>query len=56
MMIDRHGSRPVLIPSAFVHIAGFAGLVAWTELHGATLAVLLFPIPIGLSEPPVSAR
>src|SRR5215216_3537827 len=54
-MIDRHGPRTVLIPSAFVHLAGFAGLVAWAQLSGARWPLLLFAIPIGLSEPPVSA-
>jgi MFS-type transporter involved in bile tolerance (Atg22 family) len=44
-----------LIPSAVVHLAGFAGLVAWTQLNGASWPVVLFAIPIGLSEPPVSA-
>jgi predicted MFS family arabinose efflux permease len=54
-LIDAHGPRPVLIPSAFVHVAGIAALVAWIELDGAGWPVLLFAIPVGLSEPPVSA-
>jgi predicted MFS family arabinose efflux permease len=54
-LIDRHGPPPVLIPCAALHLAGFAGLVAWTQLEGATWPVLLFAIPIGLGEPPVSA-
>jgi predicted MFS family arabinose efflux permease len=54
-LMDRHGPPPVLIPCAAIHLAGFGGLVAWTQLVGATWAVLLFAIPIGLGEPPVSA-
>jgi predicted MFS family arabinose efflux permease len=54
-LIDRHGPPPVLIPCAVLHIAGFGGLVAWTQLVGATWPVLLFAVPIGLGEPPVSA-
>jgi predicted MFS family arabinose efflux permease len=54
-LIDRLGPGPVLIPCAAIHIAGFAGLVAWTQLEGGTWPVLLFAIPIGLGEPPVSA-
>jgi MFS family permease len=54
-LIDRHGPPPVLIPCAAIHIAGFGGLVAWTQLVGATWPLLLFAIPIGLGEPPVSA-
>ncbi len=54
-LIDRHGPPPVLIPCAAIHLAGFGGLVAWTQLVGATWPVLLFAIPIGLGEPPVSA-
>jgi predicted MFS family arabinose efflux permease len=54
-LIDRLGPGPVLIPCAAIHLAGFAGLVAWTQLEGGTWPVLLFAIPIGLGEPPVSA-
>jgi MFS family permease len=54
-LIDRHGPPPVLIACAFIHIAGFGGLVAWTQLSGAGWPVVLFAIPIGLGEPPVSA-
>jgi predicted MFS family arabinose efflux permease len=54
-LIDRHGPPPVLVPCAAIHIAGFGGLVAWTQLVGATWPVLLFAVPIGLGEPPVSA-
>ncbi len=54
-LIDRHGPPPVLIPCAVIHLAGFGGLVAWTQLVGATWPLLLFAIPIGLGEPPVSA-
>jgi predicted MFS family arabinose efflux permease len=54
-LIDRLGPAPVLIPCAAIHLAGFAGLVAWTQLEGGTWPVLLFAIPIGLGEPPVSA-
>jgi MFS family permease len=54
-LIDRLGPGPVLIPCAAIHFAGFAGLVAWTQLEGGTWPVLLFAIPIGLGEPPVSA-
>ncbi len=54
-LMDRHGPPPVLIPCAAIHLAGFGGLVAWTQLVGATWPVLLFAIPIGLGEPPVSA-
>jgi MFS family permease len=54
-LIDRHGPPAVLIPCAALHLAGFGALVAWTQLVGATWPVLLFAIPIGLGEPPVSA-
>jgi predicted MFS family arabinose efflux permease len=54
-LIDRHGPPPVLIPCAVIHLAGFAGLVAWTQANGASWPVLFFAIPIGLGEPPVSA-
>ncbi len=54
-LIDRHGPPPVLIPCAVLHLAGFGGLVAWTQLSGASWPVLLFAVPIGLGEPPVSA-
>jgi predicted MFS family arabinose efflux permease len=54
-LMDRHGPPPVLIPCAAIHLAGFGGLVVWTQLVGATWPVLLFAIPIGLGEPPVSA-
>jgi predicted MFS family arabinose efflux permease len=54
-LIDRHGPPPVLIPCAGIHLAGFAGLVAWTQADGASWPLLLFAIPIGLGEPPVSA-
>jgi predicted MFS family arabinose efflux permease len=54
-LMDRHGPRPVLIPCAALHLAGFGGLVAWTQASGASWPVLLFAIPIGLGEPPVSA-
>jgi predicted MFS family arabinose efflux permease len=54
-MIDRHGPPAVLVPCAVLHFAGFAGLVAWTQAEGASWPVLLFAIPIGLGEPPVSA-
>src|SRR5262249_44826777 len=54
-LMDRHGPRPVLIPAAVIHIAGFAGLVAWTQAEGASWPVVAFAIPIGLGEPPVSA-
>jgi predicted MFS family arabinose efflux permease len=54
-LIDRHGPPPVLVPCAVLHLAGFAGLVAWTQAEGASWPVLLFAIPIGLGEPPVSA-
>jgi predicted MFS family arabinose efflux permease len=54
-LMDRHGPPPVLVPCAALHFAGFAGLVAWTQAEGASWPVLLFAIPIGLGEPPVSA-
>src|SRR5215204_5083818 len=54
-LMDRYGPPPVLIPCAVLHLAGFAGLVAWTQGSGATWPVILFAIPIGLGEPPVSA-
>jgi predicted MFS family arabinose efflux permease len=54
-LMDRYGPRPVLIPCAALHLAGFGGLVAWTQADGGTWPVLLFAIPIGLGEPPVSA-
>jgi predicted MFS family arabinose efflux permease len=54
-LMDRHGPPPVLIPCAVLHLAGFAGLVAWTQSSGASWPVILFAIPIGLGEPPVSA-
>lgn len=54
-LIDRLGPAPVLIPCAAIHLAGFGGLVAWTQLEGGSWPVLLFAIPIGLGEPPVSA-
>jgi MFS family permease len=54
-LIDRYGPPPVLIPCAAIHLAGFAGFVAWTQLVGASWPLLLFAIPIGLGEPPVSA-
>jgi predicted MFS family arabinose efflux permease len=54
-LMDRRGPRFVLIPSAVLHLAGIGGLVAWTQASGATWPVLLFAIPIGLGEPPVSA-
>ena len=54
-LMDRHGPPAVLVPCAVLHILGFAGLVAWTQAEGATWPVLLFAIPIGLGEPPVSA-
>jgi MFS family permease len=54
-LIDRHGPPPVLVPCALIHIAGFGALVAWTQLEGATWPVVLFAVPIGLGEPPVSA-
>jgi MFS family permease len=54
-LIDRYGPPPVLIPCAAIHLVGFGALVAWTQLVGATWPVLLFAIPIGLGEPPVSA-
>jgi predicted MFS family arabinose efflux permease len=54
-LMDRHGPPPVLVPCAVLHLAGFAGLVAWTQGSGATWPVILFAIPIGLGEPPVSA-
>jgi predicted MFS family arabinose efflux permease len=54
-LIDRHGPPPVLIPCAAIHLAGFGGLVAWTQLEGGSWPVILFAIPIGLGEPPVSA-
>jgi MFS family permease len=54
-LIDRHGPPAVLIPCAALHLAGFGALVAWTQLVGATWPVLVFAIPIGLGEPPVSA-
>jgi MFS family permease len=54
-LIDRHGPPAVLIPCAALHLAAFGALVAWTQLIGATWPILLFAIPIGLGEPPVSA-
>jgi MFS family permease len=54
-LMDRHGPPFVLVPSAVIHLAGFAGLVAWTQSSGASWPVILFAIPIGLGEPPVSA-
>jgi predicted MFS family arabinose efflux permease len=45
----------VLIPCAVLHLAGIAGLVAWTQASGGTWPVILFAIPVGLGEPPVSA-
>jgi MFS family permease len=54
-LMDLHGPPPVLVPCAALHLAGFAGLVAWTQADGASWPVLLFAIPIGLGEPPVSA-
>lgn len=54
-LMDRHGPAPVLVPCAALHLAGFAGLVAWTQAEGASWPVLLFAIPVGLGEPPVSA-
>jgi predicted MFS family arabinose efflux permease len=54
-LMDRHGPPPVLIPCAVLHLAGFGGLVAWTQASGGTWPVVLFAIPIGLGEPPVSA-
>ena len=54
-LIDRHGPPAVLIPCGLIHIAGIGALVAWTQLEGATWPVILFAIPIGLGEPPVSA-
>ena len=38
-----------------LHLAGIAGLVAWTQSNGASWPVILFAIPIGLGEPPISA-
>jgi predicted MFS family arabinose efflux permease len=54
-LIDRHGPAPVLVPCAVLHIAGFGGLVAWTQLEGGSWPVVLFALPIGFGEPPVSA-
>jgi len=54
-MMDRYGPPRVLVPCALLHIAGWVGLVAWTQLEGATWPVLFLAIPIGLGEPPVSA-
>ncbi len=54
-LIDRLGPGPVLVPSALLHLAGLAGLVAWTQLVGATWAVAFFGLPIGFGLPPVSA-
>jgi predicted MFS family arabinose efflux permease len=54
-LMDRHGPAPVLVPCAVLHLAGFAGLVAWTQAEGASWPLLVFTIPIGLGEPPVSA-
>jgi MFS family permease len=54
-LMDRHGPRTVLIPCAALHLAGFGGLVAWTQASGGTWPVILFAIPVGLGEPPVSA-
>jgi predicted MFS family arabinose efflux permease len=54
-LMDRHGPPPVLIPCALLHLAGIAGLIAWTQAEGASWPVLLFAIPIGLGEPPVSS-
>jgi MFS family permease len=54
-LIDRHGPPAVLIPCAAIHLGGIGALVAWTQLVGATWPVLLFALPIGLGEPPVSA-
>jgi MFS family permease len=51
-LIDRNGPPPVLIPCAAIHIAGFGGLVAWTQLVGATWPLLLLAIPIGLGSRP----
>jgi predicted MFS family arabinose efflux permease len=54
-LMDRRGPRSVLIPCAALHLAGFGSLVAWTQASGGTWPVLLFAIPIGFGEPPVSA-
>src|SRR3954454_14298865 len=54
-LIDRHGPPPVLIPCAVLQLVGFAALVVWTQLDGASWPVILSAIPIGLGEPPVSA-
>jgi len=54
-LIDRYGPPPVLVPCAALHLAGFAGLVVWTQTNGASWPVILFAIPVGLGEPPVSA-
>lgn len=54
-LIDRHGPPPVLIPCAALHLAGFGGLVAWSQLVGGTWPLLFFALPIGLGMPPVSA-
>jgi predicted MFS family arabinose efflux permease len=54
-LMDRYGPPPVLVPCAALHLAGFAGLVGWTQANGASWPVILFAIPIGLGEPPVSA-
>jgi MFS family permease len=54
-LMDRHGPRSVLIPCAALHLVGFGGLVAWTQASGGSWPVLLFAIPIGFGEPPVSA-
>jgi len=54
-MMDRYGPPAVLVPCALIHISGWVGLVAWTQLEGASWPVLFLAIPIGLGEPPVSA-
>jgi predicted MFS family arabinose efflux permease len=54
-LMDRYGPPRVLVPCAAIHILGFAGLVAWTQLEGASWPVVFFALPIGFGEPPVSA-
>ena len=51
---DARGPRPVLVGSGALHLLGVGALVAYTQLEGATWAVVPLAVPIGLGEPPVS--
>ena len=54
-LMDRHGPKQVLFWSAWLHLAGIGGFVAYTQAAGASWAAVAFAVPIGLGEPPVSA-